>query len=323
MSGSIDRVKPPYARIVDALRTQIHSGEIAPDDRVPSTREIARQWGVATATATKVLAALRQEGLVEPVPGIGTVVVRSESEPSRTTTARDHGEHRTSPRVRRHPGGTDSVITRDAIVRAAISVADAEGIEDFTMRKVAGELQVSTMALYRHVDHRTDLVSGMIEAVYRESHLPELSGADWRSSLRSVALWEWGIFRRHPWVVPLASSTRAFITPSVMASTEEALKGLIDEGCSADRALEIVTMVLGFTGGMATQALLMETPDEPSLSGRGGWWEDRAPQLAGRAGEAGLSHVFDVTRIPNFDDIFSTGLEGLLDGISPLVGADE
>ncbi|HEX8628679.1 MAG TPA: winged helix-turn-helix domain-containing protein, partial [Catenuloplanes sp.] len=65
---------PPYARIVADIRARIVAGELRPGDRAPSTRQITRQWGVAMATASKALAALRQEGLVHPARGVGTVV---------------------------------------------------------------------------------------------------------------------------------------------------------------------------------------------------------------------------------------------------------
>ncbi|HEX2810563.1 MAG TPA: GntR family transcriptional regulator, partial [Kineosporiaceae bacterium] len=58
----------PYARIVAEVREQIRTGRLVAGDRVPSTREITRRWGVAMATATKALAAMRHEGLVRVVP---------------------------------------------------------------------------------------------------------------------------------------------------------------------------------------------------------------------------------------------------------------
>ncbi|WP_241777660.1 GntR family transcriptional regulator, partial [Streptomyces sp. CT34] len=85
---------PPYRRIVQEIRGRIDAGELAPGDRVPSTRRITREWGVAMATATKVLTALRQEGVVRTVPGVGTVV----AEPARAA----RGD---APRERRGPGG--------------------------------------------------------------------------------------------------------------------------------------------------------------------------------------------------------------------------
>ena len=60
-------------KIAAEIRDQIRSGELAVGDRVPSTRQIIRRWGVAMATASKVLANLKQEGLVLTRPGVGTV----------------------------------------------------------------------------------------------------------------------------------------------------------------------------------------------------------------------------------------------------------
>ena len=65
---------PPYLRIADDIRRRIRSGDLRPGDRVPSARRLRQEQGVAIATATKALAALQQEGFVQAVPGIGTVV---------------------------------------------------------------------------------------------------------------------------------------------------------------------------------------------------------------------------------------------------------
>ena len=70
----IRRNPPPYAQIAQAIRDRIHGGSLEPGDAVPSVRELSEQWGVSRATADKALSALRSEGLVEAVPGIGTRV---------------------------------------------------------------------------------------------------------------------------------------------------------------------------------------------------------------------------------------------------------
>src|SRR5664279_1761916 len=61
-------------QIAAEIASRIVAGELASGDRVPSTRQIIREWGVAMATATRVLATLRHQGLVHAVPGVGTVV---------------------------------------------------------------------------------------------------------------------------------------------------------------------------------------------------------------------------------------------------------
>ncbi|GAA5031799.1 winged helix-turn-helix domain-containing protein [Actinopolymorpha pittospori] len=74
MAQPVANTDPPSVRILTEIRRRIATGELRAGDRVPSTRQITQQWGVAMATATKVLTALREEGLVRVVPGVGTVV---------------------------------------------------------------------------------------------------------------------------------------------------------------------------------------------------------------------------------------------------------
>src|SRR4051794_6865786 len=75
MSPQIERSEPPYVQVVRALRARIESGELNDGDMLPSVRKITEEWGISHATATKVLGALRAEGLAEGIPGVGTVVV--------------------------------------------------------------------------------------------------------------------------------------------------------------------------------------------------------------------------------------------------------
>src|ERR1700738_251691 len=132
----------PYRRIVAEIRDRIARGELRPGDRVPSTRRITQEWGVAMATATKVIATLRDEGVVDPRPGAGTVV-RS-PEPGQAPVTR-----KAVPR--------EQELSRDRVVRAAIAIADAEGLAMLSMRRVATDLGVATMSLYRHVPRKDEL----------------------------------------------------------------------------------------------------------------------------------------------------------------------
>jgi DNA-binding GntR family transcriptional regulator len=61
----------PYLRVVTDIRRRVEMGDLRPGDRVPSTRDITREWGVAMATASKALAALRSQGVVRVIPGCG------------------------------------------------------------------------------------------------------------------------------------------------------------------------------------------------------------------------------------------------------------
>src|SRR3978361_191978 len=122
---------PPYARIVEVIRARIDAGELAPGERVPSTRGIVAEFGVAMATASKVLATLRRDGVVRVVPGVGTVVARP------ATPARAPGTARASvPRSRVRGESAGPELRRATIVRAAIRIADTEGIDALSMRRV-------------------------------------------------------------------------------------------------------------------------------------------------------------------------------------------
>src|SRR3954452_478814 len=122
----IEAAAPASTRIAAELRRRITTGELAPGARVPSTRAIVQRYGVAMATATKVLTTLRHEGLIRSVPGVGTVVAGESSPRPVERTAR----RRSTP---------DGGLGRAAIVAAAIAVADAEGLAALSMRRVAAE----------------------------------------------------------------------------------------------------------------------------------------------------------------------------------------
>ena len=173
------KASPPYLRIVDDVRQRIASGELRPGDRVPSARRITQDWGVAIATATKALAMLQQEGLTAVRPGVGTVVAGTprtltrqlppsarqgrdtDGGPVRQRTDRDLPQQRTT-----------GDLVRQRIVRAAITIADAEGMAELSMRRIATTLDVATMSLYRHVPSKDDLILFMIDAALGEERFP-------------------------------------------------------------------------------------------------------------------------------------------------------
>uniref|UniRef100_UPI0031DF4803 GntR family transcriptional regulator n=1 Tax=Streptomyces hawaiiensis TaxID=67305 RepID=UPI0031DF4803 len=72
MSPQIERT-PPYMQVVQHFRKQIVNGDLKDGDRLPAVRQIAEDWNLAHATAAKVLATLRADGLAEALPGVGTL----------------------------------------------------------------------------------------------------------------------------------------------------------------------------------------------------------------------------------------------------------
>lgn len=123
MTPKIERIDPPYMQVVAQIRQQITDGRLREGEAIPSARQITKDWGVSLATATKVLAALRSEGLVRAVVGVGTVVVKPNQ------AAQDHlRSMRETGRI--YPPGSYAKITEAALVSAPAHVAEALGVEE-------------------------------------------------------------------------------------------------------------------------------------------------------------------------------------------------
>jgi AcrR family transcriptional regulator len=132
-------------------------------------------------------------------------------------------------RPRRRAG---TALDREQIVREAIRIADADGLEAVTMRRVAQQLGTGAMSLYRHVPDKDALVSLMVDTVIGDMigeapPLPELPpGMDWRDGLRMIAEGSWRTCREHRWY-PEATIAQPPLTPNGLAGLEAAL-GLFD-----------------------------------------------------------------------------------------------
>jgi DNA-binding transcriptional regulator YhcF (GntR family) len=293
---------PPYRRIAAEIRQRITSGALRTGDQVPSTRQLVQEFGVAMATATKVLATLRQEGLVRTLPGIGTVV----DAPS------THGP------ALRGPGQPEPGLTRQRIVDMAVAIADAGGLAALSMRRTAAGLGVTTMALYRHVPGKDELLMLMADAVFGGPLLlPEPPQAGWRPQLEAAARMQWAIYQRHPWLAQIMSFTRPLPSPRMMAHSEWVMRALDGLGLDPVTMIHVHTTLAGYVRGLAVN---LES-------------EAEAVQDSGISDEQWMdAHVMPATSATAFpllasipphsldlDTLFEFGLHLLLDGIAALI----
>lgn len=96
-------------------------------------------------------------------------------------------------------GQGGSGLSRDRIVHMAVQLADREGIEGLSIRKLAERLDAAPMALYRHVANKEDLVDGMVDVVYGEVETP--TGIGWKAAMRQRAISMRATLLAHPWAV--------------------------------------------------------------------------------------------------------------------------
>ena len=95
-------------------------------------------------------------------------------------------------------------LSRDAVARAAVTLADVAGLTSLSMRRLAHELGVVPMALYKHVANKEDLLDGMIDLVFSEIEVP--SGTDWKRAMRHRARSMREALLRHSWAIGLMGS---------------------------------------------------------------------------------------------------------------------
>jgi DNA-binding transcriptional regulator YhcF (GntR family) len=245
-------VEARYQQIAADIRHRISTGALRAGDRVPSARQITREWGVAIATATRVLAVLRDEGLVRTAPGAGTVVAEQVAPPVRTDR-------------RRAGRAPETNLTRDRVVSSAIAIADAEGLAALSMRRVAVDLGVATMSLYRHVPGKTELVHLMVDVVFAEQEPSGSAGRGWRPQLEALARVWWRIVRRHPWLVGTGYLVRPRLVPNGVSHADRATRAAASLGLDRAGAARTSAVLAGYVQGMAAY---LEPADGTDARGR-------------------------------------------------------
>ncbi|RAJ70347.1 TetR family transcriptional regulator [Streptomyces sp. Amel2xB2] len=318
--------EPPYRRIAADVQRRIAAGELGPGDRVPSTRQLAAEWGVALATATKAMAALRQEGLVEARPRAGTVVAPAGGARPVAPVRPRSPARRPAPAGEPHDPSPERELTRESVTRAAIAIADAEGLAALSMRGVAARLGVAAMSPYRHVNGKGELVQLMAGTVYEEHPPPADAPSDWREKLRAGARSLWELHRAHPWLAQLGPLTRPLVHPGLVAYSEWMLAALDGHGLDPTTMFDLNVLLYSHVLGLAVH--LEREAQAEARTGRSDemWIAAQAPAL-GAVRSSGrfpvftrLMDVFEDTGYDlRLDVLFELGLTALLDGMAPLV----
>ena len=212
-------------------------------------------------------------------------------------------------------------LTRDAIVEAALRIADAEGLAAVSMRRIAAELDARTMSLYHHVARKEDVIALMFDAVAAEVLVPEPLPAGWREAVTLVARRERDVAHRHPWMRGV-HGTNIEIGPNMLRHAEQTLAALGELKLSPADALQVSMAVDHYVLGHIVRERRPGATGDPGAAGGTG---DRNPVEAIRdspvfgalvaAGELPfLSAELDAGAPPPADT-FEQGLAWLLDGI--------
>jgi AcrR family transcriptional regulator len=174
---------------------------------------------------------------------------------------------------------TRAPLSRERVLSTALALADQEGIESLSMRKLAQVLDVVPMALYRHVANKDELLSGLVDVVVGEIDPPE-DGVDWKTAVRRRILSARRALLRHPWASRVMES-RAEPTPTVLAYMDSMMGMFRAGGFSIDLIHHTMhamgSRLMGFS-----QELFKDTADVDPRADADMWraMADRYPNIA-------------------------------------------
>jgi len=200
---------------------------------------------------------------------------------------------------------------------AAIELADRDGVESISMRKLAQELGVEAMSLYTHVRSKNDLLDGMADAVI--GHIPlHAEGPDWRTSLRRMALAARSVMGRHPWA-PRLVQAQAAPGPAALHYINTVL-GILREGgfsiAQTHHALHILgSHLLGFTQALFDDSGDLDPQAATALADTLGASHPHVVEMA-----LAVTHGGALGRCDD-DAEFEFALDFILDGLARMQGA--
>ncbi|GAB4589513.1 TetR/AcrR family transcriptional regulator [Nocardia sp. IFM 10818] len=216
--------------------------------------------------------------------------------------------------------------TLDAVIAAAIEIADAEGLNALTMRSVAAKLGVTPMATYTYVPGKAELLDLMLDTVYQRMERTDLTGMPWRERVSAIAAENRAMLAEHPWVAYLPT-TRPPLGPGVTVKYDHELQAFDGLGLSDLDMDSALTHVLGFVNSVARIAIDSARAAADSGESDHEWWERAAPLL---------ERVFDAGRYPlaarvgatagrahdsaySAEHAYRFGLARVLDGLAALI----
>jgi AcrR family transcriptional regulator len=225
------------------------------------------------------------------------------------------------------------------IARAAIELADEEGLDAVSMRKVGERLGTSAMALYTYVPAKTELIDLMVDAALGDLPTAFPTDTGWRSAAEAWAAETWAFYQRHPWILQI-SVARALLGPHELDAYEAHLAIYDGLGLTGPEITWVVGSMASFVAGAAAAVAHARAAEQVTGKSDDDWWYERSALLE-EMGQFDWSerfpvstkldaeHAFDQAHREPGDattylerealDNFAFGLARLLDGIEAFI----
>lgn len=212
-------------------------------------------------------------------------------------------------------------LTVEQIVDAAIRIADADGLEALSMRRVATELDVGTMSLYRYVPGKAELLDLMLDRVHSAGEMPDEPPQGWRDLLERSARAHWETCLRHRWY-PFVDQARPVLGPNGLAGVEYEFGHLRGLGLSDQELAMVISLVYNFVEGLARVYIAEMHAEERTGISNEEFWAAQEPALVA-ALDSGryptMAGLADDTFSFTHAQVFEFGLPRLLDGLEQFI----
>ena len=208
-------------------------------------------------------------------------------------------------------------LTRERVLRGALTLADEIGVEAFTMRKLAAALDVKPMTIYHHVRGKEQILDGIVDQVFAEIALPP-TDLDWRAAIRRRCMSAREVLNRHPWAPPLMES-RTSPGPATMRHHDAVLGCLRSGGLSLDTTAHAYAILDSYVYGFTLQEAQLPFHGDADLG-------ELAEQILQAFPAGAYPHFVEFTTQHalkpgySFGSSFEVGLDLILDGIQNTVG---
>ncbi|MGH2699123.1 MAG: TetR/AcrR family transcriptional regulator [Actinomycetota bacterium] len=219
------------------------------------------------------------------------------------------------------PDAQRSSLSRDRIVECAITIADAEGIEAVSMRRIASELGATPMALYNHVASKDELMNGIAGQLLKEIDISALDMSDWTKAIKTGYTEFRRVLLRHPKLLPVLQR-KTEMSPDALRPIELAVSILQGAGFSPDEALKAHWTLSGFVMGhvlwQMTNPLLenqedaMTMPQALAMHHRRVITQDEFPCLVA---------TLPAMESCDMDEAWEFGIDAIVDGLKAKLAA--
>jgi AcrR family transcriptional regulator len=184
--------------------------------------------------------------------------------------------------------GPRRALSVDAVIASAIALADVEGLEGVTVRRVAQDLGVVPMSIYTYVPGKAELLDLMVDASYAAMPRTDTTGRPWRDRVATIAAENRTLYEQHAWAAGV-STARPPLGPGLMAKYEHELSAFDGLGLSDLEMDDCLTHLLGFVQGWARGAVDVRAAQAEGALTDQQWWQANAPLL---------EKVFDADKYP-------------------------